>query len=80
MPRRHDRELGALNSVQTVDLAFNKLQSVPQRLFEKWISVETVRLNNNQLIELPASLGSPSTHTHTHTYSTHATHPLQLQT
>lgn len=51
-------ELGALNSVQTVDLAFNKLQSVPQRLFEKWVSVETVRLNNNQLIELPASLGN----------------------
>jgi hypothetical protein len=51
--------LSALNSLQTVDLAFNKLQTVPQRWFEKWVSVETLRLNNNQLTELPASLGSP---------------------
>jgi Leucine-rich repeat (LRR) protein len=51
--------LSSLNSLQTVDLAFNKLQTVPQRWFEKWVSVETLRLNNNQLTELPASLGAP---------------------
>jgi len=52
------RELSEINSMQTVDFGSNKLSSVPQRLFEKWVSVETISLNNNQLTLLPASLGT----------------------